>query len=105
MFECIRFGFETVYLCLFLTHMGEPFDRRQLTALVRRFLIDAKVARWAAAICSRHTVAMLMLENSGDIRVISEMPGHARHHHGTVHASVHQLAVAMSTPRRIPPRS
>ena len=30
---------------VFLTHMGEPFDRRQLTALVRGHLIESKVGK------------------------------------------------------------
>jgi integrase/recombinase XerD len=36
---------------VFLTHLGEPFQRVQLTALVRHYLAKSKSARWAAAIC------------------------------------------------------
>ena len=63
---------------VFLTHMGEPFDRRQLTALVRRYLIDSKVGKMGGCHLFRHTVATLMLENGADIRVIQEMLGHAK---------------------------
>ena len=37
---------------LFLNDMGEPYERRQLTALVRRYLRKPRSARSAAAICS-----------------------------------------------------
>jgi integrase/recombinase XerD len=63
---------------VFLTHMGEPFDRRQLTALVRRYLIDSKVGKMGGCHLFRHTVATLMLENGADIRVIQEMLGHVK---------------------------
>ena len=63
---------------VFLTHMGEPFDRKQLTSLVRRYLIDSKVGKMGGCHLFRHTVATLMLENGADIRVIQEMLGHAK---------------------------
>jgi integrase/recombinase XerD len=63
---------------VFLTHMGEPFDRRQLTALVRGYLIESKVGKMGGCHLFRHTVATLMLENGADIRVIQEMLGHAK---------------------------
>ena len=63
---------------MFLTHMGEPFDRRQLTALVRGHLIESKVGKMGGCHLFRHTVATLMLENGADIRVIQEMLGHAK---------------------------
>jgi integrase/recombinase XerD len=62
---------------VFLTHMGEPFDRRQLTALVRRHLIESQVPKMGGCHLFRHTVATLMLENGADIRVIQQMLGHA----------------------------
>jgi integrase/recombinase XerD len=61
---------------VFLTHMGEPFDRRQLTALVRGYLIESKVGKMGGCHLFRHTVATLMLENGADIRVIQQMLGH-----------------------------
>jgi len=63
---------------VFLTHMGEPFDRKQLTALVRDYLIESKVGKMGGCHLFRHTVATLMLENGADIRVIQEMLGHAK---------------------------
>ena len=63
---------------VFLTHMGEPFDRRQLTALVRGYLIESKVGKTGGCHLFRHTVATLMLENGADIRVIQQMLGHAK---------------------------
>ncbi len=78
---------------VFLTHMGEPFDRKQLTSLVRRYLIDSKVGKMGGCHLFRHTVATLMLENGADIRVIQEMLGHAKlTTHGAVHARIHQPA-------------
>ncbi len=63
---------------VFLTHMGEPFDRRPLTALVRGYLIESKVGKMGGCHLFRHTVATLMLENGADIRVIQQMLGHAK---------------------------
>ena len=63
---------------VFLTHMGEPFDRKQLTALVRGYLIESKVGKTGGCHLFRHTVATLMLENGADIRVIQQMLGHAK---------------------------
>jgi integrase/recombinase XerD len=63
---------------VFLTHMGVPFDRRQLTALVRGYLIESKVGKMGGCHLFRHTVATLMLENGADIRVIQQMLGHVK---------------------------
>jgi integrase/recombinase XerD len=63
---------------IFLTHMGEPFDRKQLTALVRGYLIESKVGKMGGCHLFRHTVATLMLENGADIRVIQQMLGHVK---------------------------
>ncbi len=63
---------------VFLTHLGEPFQRKQLTALVRRYLGQAKIGKMGGCHLWRHTVATLMLENGADIRVIQEMLGHAK---------------------------
>jgi site-specific recombinase XerD len=40
-----------------LTHMGEPFDRRQLTALVRRHLIESQEGKMGGCHLFRHTVS------------------------------------------------
>ena len=63
---------------VFLSPMGEPFDRRQLTALVRRYLIDSNVGKMGGCHLFRHTVATLMLENGADVRVIQQMLGRAK---------------------------
>ena len=63
---------------VFLTHLGEPFDRKQLTTLVRRHLIDSEVGKTGGCHLFRHTVATLMLENGADIRVIQQMLGHVK---------------------------
>jgi integrase/recombinase XerD len=63
---------------VFLTHLGEPFQRVQLTALVRAYLEKSKTGKMGGCHLWRHTVATLMLENGADIRVIQEMLGHAK---------------------------
>jgi integrase/recombinase XerD len=63
---------------VFLTHLGEPFQRVQLTALVRGYLTKSKIGKMGGCHLFRHTVATLMLENGADIRVIQEMLGHAK---------------------------
>lgn len=63
---------------VFLTHLGEPFDRKQITALVRSYLIESKVGKTGGCHLFRHTVATLMLENGADIRVIQQMLGHVK---------------------------
>lgn len=63
---------------VFLTHLGEPFERVQLTALVRRYVGAAKIGKMGGCHLWRHTVATMMLENGADIRVIQELLGHAK---------------------------
>jgi integrase/recombinase XerD len=63
---------------VFLTNLGEPFVRVQLTALVRHYLAKSKIGKKGGCHLWRHTVATLMLENGADIRVIQEMLGHAK---------------------------
>ena len=58
--------------------MGERFDRIYLTTLVRGYIRKAKIGKTGGCHLFRHTMATLMLENGADIRVIQEMPGHAR---------------------------
>jgi len=63
---------------VFLTGMGEPFQRAHLTTLVRVYLAKSKIGKMGGCHLFRHTVATLMLENGADIRVIQEMLGHAK---------------------------
>jgi integrase/recombinase XerD len=63
---------------LFLTQMGEPFERKQLTKLVRRYLVKSEIGKVGGCHLFRHTVATLMLENGADVRVIQELLGHSQ---------------------------
>jgi integrase/recombinase XerD len=63
---------------VFLTQMGEAFQRAHLTTLVRVYLAKSKIGKMGGCHLFRHTVATLMLENGADIRVIQEMLGHAK---------------------------
>lgn len=63
---------------VFLTQMGEAFQRAHLTTLVRVYLAKSKIGKMGGCHLWRHTVATLMLENGADIRVIQEMLGHAK---------------------------
>lgn len=61
---------------LFVNDLGEPFERRQLTDLVRRYLVASGIGKSGGCHLFRHTVATLMLENGADVRVIQQMLGH-----------------------------
>lgn len=63
---------------IFLNHLGQPFERLQLTAVVRGHLAKAGVGKTGGCHLFRHTMATLMLENGADVRVIQEMLGHAK---------------------------
>jgi integrase/recombinase XerD len=63
---------------LFVNDRGEPFERKQLTGLVRRYLIASEIGKVGGCHLFRHTVATLMLENGADIRVIQQMLGHVK---------------------------
>ena len=63
---------------LFLNDMGEPYERPQLTALVRRYLIASEIGKVGGCHLFRHTVATLMLENGADIKVIQQLLGHVK---------------------------
>jgi integrase/recombinase XerD len=63
---------------VFLTNLSGPFQRVQLTSLVRHHVAKSKIGKMGGCHLWRHTVATLMLENGADIRVIQEMLGHAK---------------------------
>jgi integrase/recombinase XerD len=63
---------------VFLTEAGLPFERKQLTSLVRTYLRKSKIGKMGGCHLWRHTVATLMLENGADIRVIKELLGHSK---------------------------
>ena len=63
---------------IFLNHFGTPYERLQLTGMVRNYLLKSKIGKTGGCHLFRHTVATLMLENGADIRVIQQMLGHVR---------------------------
>ncbi|WJG07952.1 tyrosine-type recombinase/integrase [Aliiglaciecola sp. LCG003] len=62
---------------LFLNNRSQQFSPKQLSSLVRKYVIRAGVNRKGACNLYRHTAATQMLENGADIRVIQEQLGHA----------------------------
>jgi integrase/recombinase XerD len=62
---------------VFLNHLGDPFERLQLSKLVGEYLKKSGVGKVGGCHLFRHTAATLMLENGADIRVIQEMLGHS----------------------------
>lgn len=62
---------------VFLNHLGDPFERLQLSKLVREYLKKSGIGKVGGCHLFRHTAATLMLENGADIRVIQEMLGHS----------------------------
>jgi integrase/recombinase XerD len=63
---------------VFINRLGAPFERLQLTGLVRKHLVNSEVGKTGGCHLFRHTVATLMLENGADVRVIQQMLGHAK---------------------------
>jgi integrase/recombinase XerD len=62
---------------LFLNDLGKPFTPRQLSTLVKKYVMRAGVNRKGACNLYRHTAATGMLDNGADIRIIQEQLGHA----------------------------
>tara|TARA_R110001583_G_scaffold192040_1_gene358124 strand:- start:5741 stop:6670 length:930 start_codon:yes stop_codon:yes gene_type:complete len=62
---------------LFLNNRNQQFTPKQLSALVKKYVIRAGVNRKGACNLYRHTAATQMLENGADIRIIQDQLGHA----------------------------
>lgn len=62
---------------LFLNNQGLAFTPRQLSNLVRKYVMRSGVNRKGACNLYRHTAATAMLENGADIRIIQQQLGHA----------------------------
>ena len=62
---------------LFLTSTGRGLHPNHLSALVRRYLEGAGIAKPGACHLFRHCVATLMLERGADVRFIQAMLGHS----------------------------
>ena len=61
---------------LFVTKTGRRMHPNQLSALVRKYLEQAGVAKQGACHLFRHSAAALMLEGGADVRYIQAMLGH-----------------------------
>ena len=61
---------------LFLTKNGRAMHPNYLSALVRKYLENAGVAKAGACHLFRHATATLMLENGADVRFIQALLGH-----------------------------
>ncbi len=62
---------------LFLTSFGERFNPYTVSALVRGYVLAARLGKDGSCHLFRHTAATLMLENGADVRFIQELLGHA----------------------------
>ncbi len=63
---------------LFLNYKGKPVSDKNLTYIVKQYLLKAGIEKTGACHILRHTVATLMLENGADIRYIQELLGHTK---------------------------
>ena len=62
---------------LFLTSTGRRLHPNQMSALVRRYLLRAGIAKPGACHLFRHTTATLMLNGGADVRFIQAILGHS----------------------------
>ena len=63
---------------LFLNQEGEAFSPNGLSALIKRYVIQADIGKSGSCHLFRHTMATLMLEGGADVRYIQAMLGHAK---------------------------
>ena len=63
---------------LFLTDLGKPFRKDEMTAQVRQYVVAANTGKRGACHLWRHTAATVMHDAGADIRFIQAFLGHAR---------------------------
>jgi integrase/recombinase XerD len=63
---------------LFLTDLGKPFRKDEMTAQVRQYVLAANTGKRGACHLWRHTAATVMHDAGADIRFIQIFLGHAR---------------------------
>lgn len=61
---------------VFLTRVGEAFNRNALSTIVKRHIVAAAVRPVGACHLFRHSMATLMLEGGADVRFVQQMLGH-----------------------------
>ncbi len=62
---------------VFLTRLGQAFDRRSVWRMVKRYARNAGIAKSISPHTLRHSFASHLLQNGAPLRVIQEMLGHA----------------------------
>ena len=63
---------------LFVTSTGRPFGRTHVSALVRRYILQAGIAKPGSCHLMRHTAATLMMEVGADLRARQLFLGHSK---------------------------
>jgi integrase/recombinase XerD len=63
---------------LFVTSTGRPFGRTHVSALVRRYILEAGISKPGSCHLMRHTAATLMMEGGADVLSLQLFLGHSR---------------------------